>query len=129
MDMVQSGSDKLSWESSLLRLNSGESQSGATFKTSQLPVIGNYTWYIKFKKVSGSGRVVLDYTCYADVGADDAVGTEYCASKMYTNANTSAKTNLYVRLPANMIIDIIEIGYCVGESAELNLPLYHKAKI
>ena len=129
MAMINSGSERLTWVNGLLRLDSGDSQSGCNFKTSELPITGCYTWYIKFKKVSGSGRVVLDYTCYADMGADDPVGTEYYASKMYVNNSTSAKTNLYVRLPANTVIDIVEVGYTLGESAEVNLPLYYKAKI
>lgn len=92
-------------------------------------MIDNYCIYIKFKKVSGNGRLVLDYTCYTDVSESAEAGTQYYISKVVLPSNTNARTNIGLVVPQNMIIDIEEIGYTQGSSTSINTPMYKNANL
>lgn len=130
LSMLNSGQSYASWNNNKLRITSPENtQAGITFKSCAIPIMDNYCIYVKFKKISGNGRIVLDYTCYADVTEAAEVGTEYYISKDIIPSNLNARTNIGLVIPANMIIDIEEIGYVQGQSALLKTPMDKNAKI
>ena len=130
LSMLQSGQDYASWVNNKLRITAPENnQCSIVFKTCTIPMIDNYCIYIKFKKVSGNGRLVLDYTCYTDVSESAEAGTQYYISKVVLPSNTNARTNIGLVVPQNMIIDIEEIGYTQGSSTSINTPMYKNANL
>lgn len=130
LSMLSGGDDICSWTGGLLRAaNATGAAKSVKFKTSVIPTLSCYTMYLRFKKVSGNGRITMNYTCYADIGADDPVGTEYCISQMQIPANLNATTNNFISIPNGVTIDIEEVGFVLGRTGTLLTPLSPKAKL
>lgn len=121
---VSQGSSYCSIVNNMLEINNTTNSTlNIGFKHPALPEKGLYSYYVLFKKVSGTGRVIVAYNGYIDI-TNVSTDNILCASFVVTKSSTSAVSNLSLSLPANTVIDILEIGMTRGITSNIGCPLY-----
>ena len=82
---------------------------------------------MKFRKVSGTGRVVMYYSGYYDVTADTSTSEDLYVSYAGNKTSTAAATNINFTIAAGLTIDVYEVGMCEGFTCNINNPMYSKS--
>lgn len=112
-----------------LRVDASGSNAGINFRYPALPVKGLFVFYVAFKKVSDSGKVVVNYYGQKTFNSSTASDEILIAATYINKADYSAATNLRVDVSNAGVIDILEVGFIAGGSGKLFCPLYKNSKI